>query len=500
MRSISTRLAAWYALAATVTLACLFVVGYQLLESYLIHGLDLLNTAEFEQIRARLGPDYKKLSLDVVNERIRTTTEYASVLFYFDVNIPKHSTVFYSANLRGHAIPDVPKKHRYDASVPGIGPLRVAEFLLPPFDVTIATSSAQVFKVMDGYVEVCAGLLIAMLAVSTVIGFGLSRLALRPVRLIRETASRIGSDNLSERIPVSGVRDEISELARLLNQMFDRLESSFKQVRRFAAEASHELKTPLSLIRLQAEKLLVDGSLSPEDEDSVQMQLEELARLNQIIEELLFLSRAEARAITLQLKPQDPSRFLHTFGQDARVLAEHHGRSLVLVREGESVSTDTPPRESGGQRVAFEAQRIRQVLLNLLANAIAASPLDGVITLRSTFGSGVWRVSVEDQGRGVPPSERERIFERFVRLGERSGEESGSGLGLAICRSIIELHRGRIWAEAAAGGQGLKVVFEIPTTGLGPQDAAESTASAQGEPVPSSEGEPALFGEETETS
>jgi signal transduction histidine kinase len=466
MRSISTRLAAWYALAATVTLACLFVVGYQLLESYLIHGLDLLNTSEFEQLRARLGPDYRTLSLDVVNQRIRTTTEYASVLFYFDVNIPNRGTVFYSSNLHGRAIPDVPKQHRYDASIPGIGPLRVAEFILPPFDVTIATSSAQVLKVMDGYVEVCAGLLCAMLAVSIVIGFGLSRLALRPVRLIRETANRIGSDNLSERIPVSGVRDEISELARLLNQMFDRLESSFKQVRRFAAEASHELKTPLSLIRLQAEKLLVTGNLSPAHEDAVQMQLEELARLNRIIEELLFLSRAEARAITLQLKPQDPSRFLHTFAQDAKVLAEHHGRSFVLTLEGEGL-------------VAFEAQRIRQVLLNLLANALDASPPEGVITLRSVFAAGVWQVSVEDQGPGVPPSERERIFERFVRLGDRGSDDRGSGLGLAICRSIIKLHHGRIWAEAAATGQGLKMLFEIPATELVPPDATGGTAGAE---------------------
>ena len=466
MRSISTRLAAWYALAATVTLACLFVVGYQLLESYLIHGLDLLNTSEFDQLRARLGPDYRTLSLDVVNQRIRTTTEYASVLFYFDVNIPKRGTVFYSSNLHGRAIPDVPKKHRYDTSIPGIGPLRVAEFILPPFDVTIATSSAQVLKVMDGYVEVCSGLLVAMLAVSTVIGFALSRLALRPVRLIRETANRIGSDNLSERIPVAGVRDEISELARLLNQMFDRLESSFKQVRRFAAEASHELKTPLSLIRLQAEKLLVTGNLSPSHEEAVQMQLEELARLNSIIEELLFLSRAEARAITLQVKPQDPARFLHAFGQDARVLAEHHGRSFVLASEREGL-------------VAFDSQRIRQVLLNLLANAVDASPRDGLITLRSTFTGGVWRVSVEDQGPGVPANERERIFERFVRLGDRSSDERGSGLGLAICRSIIALHRGRIWAEAAAGERGLKVLFEIPATELLPAGMAQERASSE---------------------
>jgi two-component system heavy metal sensor histidine kinase CusS len=303
-----------------------------------------------------------------------------------------------------------------------------------------------------------------MLAVSSIIGIALSRLALRPVRLIRETANRIGSDNLSERIPVSGVRDEISELARLLNQMFDRLESSFKQVRRFAAEASHELKTPLSLIRLQAEKLLVMGTLAPAEEDAVQMQLEELARLNRIIEEMLFLSRAEARAITLQLRPQDPTRFLHAFAQDARVLAEHEHRGFVLASEGEGL-------------VAFEAQRIRQVLLNLLANALCASPRESVITLRSTFGAGVWRVSLEDQGPGVPVSERERIFERFVRLGTPA-DERGSGLGLAICRSIIALHYGRIWAEAAAIGPGLKVLFEIPATELRPPGGSTEPAPA----------------------
>ena len=449
MKSIGTRLAAWYALAATVTLACLFVVGYQLLQSYQIHGLDLLNAAEFEQIRARLGPDYKTLTSEVINQRIRETTEYASVLFYIDIHSEQHGTVFYSSNLKGRAIPDIPGKHAYDAAIAGVGELRVAEFVLPPFDVTIATSASQVRKVMEGYIEVCSALLAAMLVVSVIIGFGLSRLALKPVRLIRETANRIRSDNLSERIPVGEVRDEISELARLLNQMFDRLEYSFNQIRRFTAEASHELKTPLSLVRLQAEKLLVAGNLSPAHEDAVQMQLEELARLNRIIEELLFLSRAEARVITLDLKPLDPVRFLQVFAQDARVLAEHHGRQFVLRREGEGT-------------VAFEEKRLRQVLLNLLANAVDASPPDGVITLRSSLTAGLWRVSLEDQGPGVPDDQRERIFERFVRLDNRGGDDKGSGLGLAICRSIIELHHGRIWAESGTDGRGLRVVFEIP--------------------------------------
>lgn len=454
-RSISLRLTAWYAIAATITLAGLFAVGYQLLEGYLIHGRDQLIHAEYEQIRARLGPNYKRLDPPQINRRIRATTRYASVLFYIEVDEPGRGVVFYSDNLNGRALPDVPHLHRFDGTMAGIGRLRLAEFILPPFDITIASSAEQVYKDMDGYVEVCASLLGAMLVVSSIIGFILSRMALKPVRLIRQTASRIGSDNLSARIPVGAVRDEMSELARLLNQMFDRLEYAFKQIRRFTAEASHELKTPLSLIRLQAEKLLVKGRLSSADEEAVQMQLEELTRLNRIIEELLFLSRAEARAITLRLTSQSPTGFLSLFAQDARVLAEHHGQFFQLHCDGTGVAT-------------FEPHRIRQVLLNLLANALNASPPRGLVTLRSTVSHTLWRVSVEDQGPGIPASDRDRIFERFVRLGNRGTDEQGSGLGLAICRSIIELHRGRIWAEPANAAGGLKVMFEIPVGNAAP--------------------------------
>lgn len=449
LRSVSLRLAVWYAFAATITLAVLFVVGYQLLYTYLVHGLDQLITAEYKQIRARLGPDYQSLTPRDINRRIRATTRYASVLFYIDVHVPGHGTIFYSDNLDGRPLPDVPRKRRYDAMMSGVGPVRIEEFILAPFDVAIATSSQQLYKDMDGYVEICLGLLAAMLGVSTLVGFALSRMALRPVRLIRQTALRIGSDNLRERIPVSRVRDEISELARLLNQMFDRLEHSFNAIRRFTAEASHELKTPLSLIRLQAEKLLVQGGLSSADEEAVQIQLEELTRLNRIIEELLFLSRAEARAITLRLTPHRPDGFLGTFAQDARVLAEHHGRRFALHCEGAGL-------------ILFEPQRIRQVLLNLLVNALKASPAQGWVRLRSAVTDSCWRVSVEDEGPGIAHADRERIFERFVRLGYRSAQDQGSGLGLAICRSIIELHRGQIWAEPAAAAGGLRVVFEIP--------------------------------------
>ncbi|HKZ73203.1 MAG TPA: ATP-binding protein, partial [Steroidobacteraceae bacterium] len=396
------------------------------------------------------------------DERIREVVDSASVLFYIDVHIRNHGVIFQSSNLRGHMLPDVKGLHVFNATVPGIGELRISEFFLAPFDVMIATPLGPVNAVMEGYMEVCAALIGIMLVVSAAIGFGLSRLALRPVRLIQETANRIGSDNLSERIPVAQVNDEVSKLARLLNQMFDRLESSFNQIRRFAAEASHELRTPLSLMRLQAEKLVMEGGLTPAQEEAVQGQLEEIGRLNKIIGELLFLSRAEAQAIVLDRKLKDPAEFMSNFAQDARVLVEHQGLRFSCSHAGEGSA-------------AFDSKWLPQVLLNLLTNAIKASPPGGLITLRSAISRRAWRVSVEDEGPGVAPELRDRIFERFFRLSSATGAEpSGSGLGLTICRSIIQLHRGCIFAESGEGGRGLRVVFELPAEYAPAAPAVES--------------------------
>ncbi|HYS09051.1 MAG TPA: ATP-binding protein [Myxococcales bacterium] len=449
MKSIGTRIAAWYATAATATLACLFVAGYLLLEKQLVHGLDLLIETEFREIETRLGPDYRTLSPQSIETRIRDITDYASTLFYIDMHVPGKGVIFRSTNLIGHDIPDVPGERSYTVEVADIGEVRAEEFHKMPFEVTIATPLRPVRDVMDSYIKVCVLLLAAMVIASLVIGLGLARFVLWPVRLIRDTAKRIGSDNLSERIPIPDVHDEIADLARLLNEMFDRIEASFHQVRRFTSDASHELKIPLSLISLHAEKMLVDGKLPPAQREAVQVQLEEIARLNQIIDELLFLSRADARALKLDLRPQSPSPLVQSFAQDASVLTEHHGRRFSFDHQGEG-------------NVALDSKWMRQVLLNLLTNAIHVSPNDGLISVHSELSAERWRVSVEDQGPGLTAEQRERMFERFVRLNGPGKDYPGSGLGLAICRSIVNLHGGRISAAPGEGGRGLRVTTEIP--------------------------------------
>ena len=449
MKSISARLTFWYAVAATVTFAVLFVFGYFILRDNMIRQLDQLNETQFKQLNTALGPNYKALTPDVINERIRDTTESASTLFYIDMHGPMTNTFFKSNNLHGQTIPDIPGERHYTIDMAGIGTLRVSEFLLPPFEVTVATPMAPVYDVMYGYVRVSLLLIGLMLLVSIALGFGLAQLVLRPVRAIRDTANRIRSDNLKERIPVHGVKDEITELARLLNQMFDRLEHSFDQIRRFTAEASHELKTPLSLVRLHAERVLMNTTLDPGQRESLHVQLEELARVNQIIDELLFISRADAQAIVILARDQSPAGFLHSFSQDATALAEHHGCRFTYTHEGEG-------------EVAFEEKRMRQVLLNLLANALNVSPRGATITLQSRLEDGAWRIAVCDEGPGLNAEQRVQMFERFVRFGTPNASDKGSGLGLAICRSIVQLHKGRIFAIEGETGRGLRMVIEIP--------------------------------------
>ncbi len=451
MKSIGARITVWYAVTLTATLACLFIAGHYLLEHYLVRQLDELNETQFKHLRATLGSDYATLTPPEIDERIRQATESAASLFYVDMHGPMTNRFFKSRNLQGQSIPDIVGERAYSVLLDGIGDVRVSEYQLAPFDVMVATPMAGVHDLMAGYRQVFFGLLVAALVLSIVIGYGLSELILRPVRVIQATANRIRSDNLTERIPVADVRDEMSQLANFLNQMFDRLEASFSEIRRFAAEASHELKTPLSLMHLHAERLLGDEGLSASQRESVLVQIEEIGRVSHIIDELLFLSRADAGAVLVELTLHRPQSFLSIFAQDATVLAEHGARRFTWSHHGEG-------------SVAIDGKRIRQVLLNVLTNALNVSPQGSVVSLDSTLADGVWRLSIVDEGPGLTPEECERMFERFVRFDPTGGDPRGSGLGLAISRSIVTMHKGRIWATSRDVGRGLRVVIEIPAT------------------------------------
>jgi signal transduction histidine kinase len=452
IRSFATRLAFTYALLTTATVGTALVAGRLVVSHQMIHGVDLLNAAEFEELRDRIEPPSQPSLSPHAMEALQNHAVLDAPIYRFQVCAPDGTVLFRSANLGSARLPPPhAKPGDHTARLKGIGPVRYGEYPLGAVRVQVASSLEQVDKLVEQQDRTLLGLGILVSVLSIGLGYAFSRLVLRPVRTIEQTAARIGAENLSERIPVPAGRDELAELALLLNRTFDRLEGAFTQVRRFTAEASHELKTPLALARLHAEKL-ARAPLPEEQLAQTHSLLAELQRLQKIIDDLLLLSRTDAGEMPLNRQPQSIHAFITEFAEDAQALAEDRGLRFTIAAN-----------QAGAGSAVFDPAWLRRVLLNVLSNALKVSPPGGALTLTSEVGEHHWRVAIADEGPGVPPTEVERIFERFVQLaGRPSGANEGAGLGLAIARSIVLLHGGRIWAENRADRSGLRLVLELP--------------------------------------
>ena len=405
-------------------------------------------------VRGRLGPDSHALDAATLADRIREHTEIDAALYFFQVHDATRGVIFRSANLGAAILPDLAAgRAAWTATVPPHGRLRLSEYHSGPWHVQIASSLDPMDRLLRNYTRVAGALMAVIALASVLLGYAFSRYALGPVGAIAATARRISADNLGERIPAPRDAGELADLARLLNGMFDRLEASFAHARRFSADVSHELKTPLALVRLNAEKLRTRVAADPESAALVDDLVEDAGRMHALIERLLFLAKAESGTLTLSLQPQDPAAVVRDFAEDAEALAEDAGARFALE-----------PGPAGGP-VRCDPGLVRQLLLNLTTNALRVTPPGGTVRLRSAQGDGRWRLELEDEGPGLPPEQLERIFERFTRFAATAGSDqanTGQGLGLAICRGIVDLHHGKIRAENRADRSGLRMIVELP--------------------------------------
>lgn len=277
---------------------------------------------------------------------------------------------------------------------------------------------------------------IALPVICGLIGLGalwLTRKALRPVEELTARAESITASNLTERLPEADGHDEIASLGRTLNRMMDRLQSSFEQSRRFASDASHELKTPLTIIRGEADAAMRSGSLPPGAERSIVNIQEETGRLVHIVEGLLILSQADAGKFRLELHPLDLSEFVGEMVEDVEILASP--RSIELRSDFEK-----------GVTVNAEPHFLRQAVLNLFDNAVKYNCDSGRIetSLRRSGDTAIFRVA-NTTDHPISDDDRSRVFDRFFRAEKsRTRERGGQGLGLSICAEIIRAHHGQI--------------------------------------------------------
>lgn len=449
MKSISFRLTLWYTFVVTVTVIACLIVGRYLMERYIVRGLDYMMDAEFQEVRSRVMALGTTTAQPYILEAIRYHAELDTALYYFQVNRDHEDILFRSANLGVHELSS--ELHRAEpvtVNHPQLGLMRAREFAIGDLDVHIAMSLANVELLFSNYKRMGLTITFVVLLLSIGVGFFLSRVALNPIRAIQNSARRITASNFNERINVPDTKDEVARMAHLLNEMLDRLQSAYQLVRRFTAEASHEFRTPLSVIRLQTERLMREETLTPQDRlECLQDQLESIERLNKLVDDLLLLAKADAGVMQIQFKRVSLKPYLDDFAEDATLLAEDKGVTFSVVG---STAVDG----------YFDPVWMRHVLLNLFSNALKFSEAGKHITLMIEVEADHLRFAMCDEGPGVAEDKLGLIFERFHRL-ESEHVIPGSGLGLAICKSIVSRHAGSIRASNRMPS-GLRVEVEIP--------------------------------------
>jgi histidine kinase len=289
----------------------------------------------------------------------------------------------------------------------------------------------------------------ASVLVALLVSLFLSRRIVAPVQAMSNATQRIANGRYDERVQVAG-RDELAQLGMQFNQMAEALDQVESMRRRLIADVSHELRTPLTAIKGSMEGLM-DGVL-PADHETFQQIHAEAERLNRLVDDLQELSRVEAHAYPLDIRPVDVPPLIQTVTKRLASQAESKRISLDL---------DMVPNLP---RVSADEDRVIQVLTNLTGNALQYTPEGGRVAIIATQVDDEIHISVRDSGIGIPSQHMQHIFDRFYRVDKSRSRRAGggSGIGLTIARALVEAHGGRIWAESVGEGQGSIFTFSLP--------------------------------------
>jgi signal transduction histidine kinase len=286
------------------------------------------------------------------------------------------------------------------------------------------------------------------LLLATLAGYGLAGLALRPVESMRRRAAAISAERPGERLPVPQTRDEVERLGETLNAMLARLEAALVRERTFVADAGHELRTPLALLRTELELALRHGEGVEELRQALRRSSEEVDRLAQLAEALLLIARSDQGQLALQVEELEPADLLDSIVTRFEWRAKEAGRPI---------SASAAP----GLRLRGDRMRLEQALGNLVENALRHG--EGEVTLSAAGQDGVIDLHVRDQGDGFPADFISEAFTRFARP-DQDRARAGSGLGLSIVRTIAEAHEGSAHAANLPGG-GADVWLSLPRSG-----------------------------------
>jgi heavy metal sensor kinase len=442
-RSLEFRLGAWYALLISVTFICVGAGAFYGLQQYLHGNLrDTLTrrSAQVEQILMEQPPGVTRQSLSAaieariapeINNRFVRVSRSPGSLWYAS-GAPSDSS------FDPRAIPTAAAGSLLEA---GHLLIRGTDVHAPSGDylIEVGVATAAMQDALDHLLILLVLLIPALIVCAAAGGYFLVNRALRPVDRLSRTAEQLSLQNLTLRLPVLRSGDALERLSLALNNMLARLRDSVLTSRRFLADASHELRTPLTIIKGELQEVSRTTTLtSSEVRERVGSVLEEVERLEHLVSGLLALSRLDAGEARREWRVFDLAALARTTAEQMRLMAEDRGLTLEIV---------TAPAT-----VCGEAARIKQIIVNLLGNAIRFTPPGGTVSLRVLSVDDGSVLEIRDTGVGIPAAALPRVFDRFYRVDEaRSREDGGAGLGLSIVRAICVGHGAEIAVESRVG-------------------------------------------------
>jgi two-component system heavy metal sensor histidine kinase CusS len=316
--------------------------------------------------------------------------------------------------------------------------------------IQVALDETSGSHLLARYRRQITGIVVSALIVSTVLGYQISRRALRPLRQISAIAQRIQPTTLAERIDTTRLPAELSEVARRFNGMLDRLEESFDRLTHFSVELAHEVRTPLSNLQGLIEQSLFQDRAVDEYRATLSSAIEECTRLARIIDGLLFIARADDPRTQIFREDVDVAAELRRMTEMYQVLATDRNIRLVL-------RCDQP------LHARLDRTMLQRAIDNLVANATSHTALGGTVELRAARRNGAVHIEVADTGSGIAQDDVPHVFDRFFRGRQEDGgtQRGRFGLGLAIVRGIMRLHGGRAALDSQQG-VGTVVTLEFP--------------------------------------
>ena len=454
--SIGMKLTVWYATCMAGALCALGLLAFFSMRHSIHTTVDEQLKDRMNAVQQAVNRSLREGSIEILRHELDEDSELRPESDMLQVWNDQGILIYQSTSLKMIGLPPPGTVPRASTMWIGGVPIRVLQSSVAvnehPYNIQVAARMGEFYKALRHFLRRLLIFSPLALLLASALGYWISHRALAPVDQITLAAQRISAHNLSARLAVVRSGDELQRLTETVNQMLARIEEALDRTTRFSADASHELRTPITVMRTRVELALRKPRTAVENHETLEQLHIELVRASELLDNLMLLARADSGAEQLCISPANIEDALKDVLAQVSPLAGEKGISL------------RPALPDHPIWIAGDGQLLKRLFLILIDNAVKYTPVSGRVSIALTKRDRIVTVSVMDTGIGIGDADLPHIFDRFYRADKaRSGPRGGAGLGLSIGRWIAEAHGGSIQVESRIG-EGSTFKVRLPTT------------------------------------